>query len=146
MKLTITELQNKEACIEGIELFERFFPEGFDLSKLTLEYQIKILTKTRLKQYWGWAVGNRLIPALSMNDANLTGANLTGADLTGAYLYRANLTGANLTGAYLIGADLYRANLTSANLTGADLTGTGITRKSSMDFNCTFGEDTLFDD
>jgi len=127
MKITKELLIEKGARCEGLQQFARFFPSGFD-GEWTRELQIKILTKTRLRRHFGWAVDAGVVPMWGMNGANLAGANLAGAGLAGANLYRASLDGANLAGASLAGVNLYRASLDGANLAGASLDGANLYR------------------
>jgi len=98
-KITKDQLLSLNACEEAVDLFDRFFPNGFDMSKWSLEYQIKILTKTRLRKYLGWCFDNKLLPQWSMCGADLNGANLRYANLTDANLIGADLRGADLNGA-----------------------------------------------
>jgi len=124
MKITKELLIEKGARCEGLQQFARFFPSGFD-GEWTRELQIKILTKTRLRRHFGWAVDAGVVPMWGMNGANLAGAGLAGAGLAGANLYRANLYRANLAG-----ASLYRANLAGASLAGASLAGAWYTKET----------------
>lgn len=79
MKITKELLKEKRACAEGEKAFNRFFPDGFDVSLWTAEFQMRIIKKTRLRKYIGWAHRSGLIPL-----SNLCGSNLRGSDLRGA--------------------------------------------------------------
>ena len=103
MKITKELLIEKGARCEGLQQFARFFPSGFD-GEWTRELQIKILTKTRLRRHFGWAVDAGVVPMWGMSGANLDGANLYRASLVGASLDGASLVGASLAGASLVGA------------------------------------------
>lgn len=78
MKITKELLIEKGARCEGLQQFARFFPSGFD-GEWTRELQIKILTKTRLRRHFGWAVDAGVVPMWGMNGASLDGASLAGA-------------------------------------------------------------------
>ena len=132
MKITKELLEEKRACADGFKAFNRFYPNGFDLSLWDKEVQIKIITKTRLRKYIGWAHEVGLIPIWSMRSADLRSANLTSANLRSADLTSANLRSANLRSANLTSADLRWANLTSANLTSANLTSAYYTKYTSL--------------
>lgn len=84
MKITKELLIEKGARCEGLQQFARFFPSGFD-GEWTRELQIKILTKTRLRRHFGWAVDAGVVPMWGMNGANLVGASLYRANLDGAW-------------------------------------------------------------
>ena len=121
MKITKELLVQKQACIDGAKIFNRFYPNGFDLGRWTPEYQFKVITKTRLRKYVGWAYNAGLIPLWSLSSANLSLANLRSANLSLANLSLANLSSANLSLANLRSANLRSANLRLANLSLANL-------------------------
>jgi hypothetical protein len=76
MIITEQTLIHAGACHGGVKDFRKFFPSGFDTNFWTLELQIKILKKTRLKKYIAWAWHKSLIPMWSLSGANIEGADL----------------------------------------------------------------------
>jgi hypothetical protein len=103
--ITLQELEDHDACQEGLELFEDIALLQGDETKLhipewTLLHTIWLMTTGHEK----WLVEEGIVPRANLGGAYLGGANLGGADLGGAYLEGANLGGAYLEGAYLEGA------------------------------------------
>ena len=96
-----------------------------------------------------WNQWKRLIPAIDLGEADLTGANLSRVNLSRADLYAANLSDAdlsrailaganlreaNLAGTYLHGANLRHANLSGASLVGANLVAVSLERQAKSSF------------
>lgn len=95
LKITIKDLEAKDACQSGIDEFVKQFGKVTNLD-WTRESQIELLKKP-MRKYIGWAYWVGLIPLWSMSGANLTGADLTGANLSEADLSKAN----DLTGVFI---------------------------------------------
>ena len=89
---------------EGLDLSEKWFEKGIDLTELDLKGIILI---------------NAHLEGANLGEAHLEGAYLGEAHLEGTYLLGAHLEGANLSYAHLEGADLWVAHLEGATLWGA---------------------------
>lgn len=134
MMVTHDFLLKHRPCPAGLELFDKFYPDGIEWCKYA---QLDVLfSPVRMYLGWGWVVAGLKRFSMSgaeLHDANLRGADLGGADLRGADLGDADLYGANLCnadlrdanlrGAHLRYADLYGANMIGADLFGADMRG-----------------------
>lgn len=96
------ELKQKDACDDGLELFESIVPRGTWEGEWTILHSLMIAANSK---FLGWLEGRQVVPCA-----------LVGADLCYANLRGANLCYANLSGADLRGADLSDANLSGATL------------------------------
>ena len=123
MIITIEQLEKRGACHAAVTAFRTAIGEQTADVEWSPVGQYLMLGDPLWRQWWGWAVWHRIIPAWSMHGADLCGANLCGANLCGADLCGADLHGANLRGADLRWANLRWANLRWANLCGANLCG-----------------------
>jgi len=120
--ITREELKEKEACIEGLVLFDKLAIDG--KLELSTTQNAEHVLRNGGHVYWEWLRENFATPSLyhaNLRGANLSGADLRGANLRDADLRDADLRGANLHGANLHGADLSDAYLRDANLSDADL-------------------------
>lgn len=113
IRITITQLQKACACSEAIKKFKQLYGDQHTF-ECSFAAQLQFLRESPLKQYWGWAVKHQLIPAWSMQSANLQNADLQGADLQNANLRNADLWNANLQDINLRNANLWNANLRDA--------------------------------
>jgi len=105
--ITREELKEKEACIEGLALFDKLAIDG--KLELSTTQNAEHVLRNGGHVYWEWLRENFATPSLyhaNLSGANLHGANLHGADLSDAYLRDANLSDADLRDANLHGADL----------------------------------------
>ncbi len=84
MIITHDILVQHGACGPGIELFDREFPDGLDVTAWDAGRQVGMLLHPVWRQYIGWAWSEGLIPAWSMRRWSISGANLYGANLRGA--------------------------------------------------------------
>lgn len=132
--ITLAELEELDACNQGIELFKSAFGNVAHIDTSHPGYQAGILMYAPFALGWLWNA--ELLPNLSMigwklakmdlrhadlQMANLCAADLREADLRRADLRNANLKGADLRSAYLQGSRLWGADLRGANLQGANL-------------------------
>ena len=108
--ITREELKEKEACIEGLVLFDKLAIDG--KLELSTTQNAEHVLRNGGHVYWEWLRENFATP--SLYHANLRGANLSGADLSGANLRDANLRDADLRDADLHGANLHGADLSDA--------------------------------
>ena len=120
MKITRKQLKALEACEEGMDYFDTLAPSGEYTFDCTREWQLEFIQSDG-RRWWGWLVGNGVVPAWAMRKADLSSANLRYADLRNANLRYANLRDADWSSADLRNANLRNANLRDANLFGADL-------------------------
>ena len=125
MKITRKQLKALEACEEGMDYFDTLAPSGEYTFDCTREWQLEFIQSDG-RRWWGWLVGNGVVPAWAMRKADLSSANLRNADLRNADLRDADLSDANLFGANLFGANLSGANLSGANLSDAILRGANL--------------------
>jgi hypothetical protein len=76
MKITVDVLYERDACDDGMIEFEYVFPGGLDPADVDRWGQTILIGA--LGKWWGWAVGQGLIPAWSMAGADLACAQLAG--------------------------------------------------------------------
>lgn len=155
----IRMIKENGGTAKGLDLSEKVFEKGIDLSKLDLagitlnsatlfypSYRGKNITYANLEE------ANLTCANLQNVDlvcANLEGANLSGAHLEHAKLWNANLKGTDLRGAHLEEAILIDANLEDAELSSSYLDGTelrGAHLKGTYWMNVEFTSDTKLDD
>ena len=132
MKITRKQLKALEACEEGMDYFDTLAPSGEYTFDCTREWQLEFIQSDG-RRWWGWLVGNGVVPAWAMRKADLSSANLRNADLRNADLSDADLSDANLFGANLFGADLFDAILFGADLRFADITNATLSDETRAD-------------
>lgn len=101
---------------EGLDLSEKIFEGGIDLSDLDLH---RIILKGAILA--GADLEDARLECAHLEEADLSGANLKGADLVFTHLERATLLDADLKSAHLEYTHLEGANLRGAHLEGAIL-------------------------
>lgn len=95
MKITLEDLEAKDACRPGREAFQRAFPEGWE-GEWGQEAMRRALSLNPLRRYLSWAVEEGVIPPL----------DLTGMDFSDSVLAEAPLLSPKLQGTNFSGADL----------------------------------------
>jgi uncharacterized protein YjbI with pentapeptide repeats len=97
LKLTRAEIAEKNACADGLALFDEIAPDGLIETEWTPLHALWLAAGS--PGYAGWLREVGLVPAVYLRYANLRYANLRGADLSDADLSGADLSDADLRGA-----------------------------------------------